>query len=77
VVVSTRERMKAALQERIERDVRTGVMPSDFDSDALSDIVVATIQGMAALARDGVSRERLNALARQAIAAWPQVTARP
>jgi hypothetical protein len=54
VVVSTSERMKVALQERIERDVRTGVMPSDVDSDALSDMVVAAI---AAAKRTGFSTE--------------------
>jgi hypothetical protein len=52
--VSTRERMKVALQERIERDVRTDVMPSDVDSDALSDMVVAAI---AAAKRTGFSTE--------------------
>jgi hypothetical protein len=34
----------------------------DADSGALSNLVIGTIQGMAVLARDGVSRERLNAL---------------
>jgi AcrR family transcriptional regulator len=71
-VVSIRENMKISLRARIERDIAEGVMPKDADSEVLSDTVIATIQGMAVLARDGMSRERLNALGRQAIAAWPQ-----
>ena len=34
-----------------------------------SDLRIATLQSLAVVARDSVSRERLNALARQAIAA--------
>jgi hypothetical protein len=38
----------------------------------LSDLVIGTIQRMVVLARDGVSPERLNALAQRAMTAWPQ-----
>jgi AcrR family transcriptional regulator len=74
-VVRQRESMTTALERRIKRDIQAGVLQGEADAETLADLVITTIQGMAVLARDGVSRERLNAVARQTMAAWPLLAA--
>ncbi|GGQ26594.1 TetR/AcrR family transcriptional regulator [Streptomyces mutabilis] len=65
----------AAIESRIDADVDAGVLPPDTDAAALARYVGAMIQGMSQQARDGASREELEALAEIALAAWPRVRA--
>ncbi len=70
-VAELRRGIGRCLRERIERDVADGVLASGTDAAALSGLVMAVIQGMSVLARDGVPRASLLATARAALDAWP------
>ena len=48
-----------------------GILPASTNAAALSDMILAVVQGMSVLARDDVTRERLLALVEQAMLAWP------
>ncbi|KUL30402.1 TetR/AcrR family transcriptional regulator [Streptomyces regalis] len=62
----------AAIRSRIEADIATGALPPDIDAAALARHAGAMIQGMSQQARDGASREELEALAEIAMANWPR-----
>ncbi|MFE9019705.1 TetR/AcrR family transcriptional regulator [Streptomyces sp. NPDC007808] len=62
----------AAIRSRVEADVAAGVLPADTDAAALARHTGAMIQGMSQQARDGASREELEALAEIAMAIWPR-----
>ena len=59
------------LRDRIVRAIDTGELPRDAEPDALAGHVMAVIQGLSTLARDGASRDRLLGIARMAMAGWP------
>ncbi|WP_235512514.1 TetR/AcrR family transcriptional regulator [Sphingomonas sp. Leaf17] len=59
------------LTARIERDVTAGLMPVDTDAAAVAGLVIAVIQGMSVLARDGAEPAVIAAIARTALDAWP------
>ncbi|KPF72876.1 TetR family transcriptional regulator [Bosea sp. AAP35] len=68
-------RMRGAIQDRL-RDriagaIDMGELPCDAEPDALAGHVMAVIQGLSTLARDGASRDTLLGIARMAMAAWP------
>ena len=67
-----RRRIAAQLRARIERDIEYGVLASDTDAEALSALVIALIQGLSILARDGATRASLFAVVDAAFGAWPQ-----
>ncbi|MGW3985949.1 TetR/AcrR family transcriptional regulator [Streptomyces sp. NPDC004830] len=72
---SLRERRNAniaAFERRISADVATGVLPADTDAAALARHTGAMIQGMSQQARDGASREELEAVAEIAMTVWPR-----
>ncbi|WP_458245603.1 TetR/AcrR family transcriptional regulator [Streptomyces sp. MAI_2237] len=72
---SLRERRNAtiaAIRGRIEADAAAGEMPAGVDARALARHTGAMIQGMSQQARDGASREELEALAEIAMAIWPR-----
>ncbi|WP_461078807.1 TetR/AcrR family transcriptional regulator [Streptomyces deserti] len=72
---SLRERRNAniaAIESRIRADIAAGVLPADADAAALARHAGAMIQGMSQQARDGASREELEALAEIAMAIWPR-----
>jgi len=56
---------------RIKQDILVGLLPHDCDAEGMANLVVAVIQGMSVLARDGGSRLQLLAVARAAMMAWP------
>lgn len=56
------------LAARIARDI----LPDDTSAPALAAMVVAVIQGMSVLARDGAPREMLLAVAEAALLGWPR-----
>ncbi|WP_329334876.1 TetR/AcrR family transcriptional regulator [Streptomyces sp. NBC_00663] len=62
----------AAFESRIRADIATGELPADTDAAALARHAGAMIQGMSQQARDGASREELEALAEIAMAIWPR-----
>ena len=59
------------LRARIVRDVEGGLLPPGADAAALSGLVMAVIQGMSVLARDGASRAALTAIADAALGGLP------
>ena len=75
VEASLRERRNAniaAFERRIRDDVDAGELPADTDVAALARHAGAIIQGMSPQARDGASRDSLEALAEIAMAIWPR-----
>lgn len=73
-----RNEVRARLRARIERDISSGALPSSSDAAGLSGLVMAVIQGMSVLARDGAAdREALLAIAAAALRAWPETLSRP
>ncbi|GAB2725685.1 TetR/AcrR family transcriptional regulator [Streptomyces bullii] len=72
---SLRERRNAniaAIENRVRADVAAGVLPADIDAAVLARHAGAMIQGMSQQARDGASREELEALVEIALAIWPR-----
>ncbi|MFC8346678.1 TetR/AcrR family transcriptional regulator [Streptomyces sp. NPDC057280] len=75
VEASLRDRRNAniaAFESRIRADIAAGELPADTDAAALARHAGAMIQGMSQQARDGASREELEALAEIAMAIWPR-----
>ncbi|WP_426191050.1 TetR/AcrR family transcriptional regulator [Massilia sp. DWR3-1-1] len=70
-VAAVRGEVGQIVRRRIEADRSTGRLPVATDAQALADLAIGVIQGMSVLARDGVPRARLLALAEQAVAAFP------
>ena len=68
-----RRGIEAALRARIERDVRAGLLRAGVDADTLAGHVLAVVQGMSTLAKDGAGREKLLRIAGAAMAGWPDV----
>ena len=64
--------IKARLQAKVTTDVDAGCMPPDSDAEALAGHILAVIQGLSTLARDGASREKLFRVADIAMRAWPE-----
>jgi AcrR family transcriptional regulator len=63
--------IETRLRNRIVTGIEAGELPAATDAEALSAHVMAVIQGMSTLARDGASREKLLRVADAAMAAWP------
>ena len=70
-VAEVRRDIVARLTGRIERDIETGILPETTSATGLAMLVVALIQGMSVLARDGIDRVTLLAMAGQAMHCWP------
>ncbi|KQM27964.1 MULTISPECIES: TetR/AcrR family transcriptional regulator [unclassified Sphingomonas] len=60
------------LQSRIARDVAEGLLPAATEASALAGLVMAMLQGLSVLARDGLDRASLHAIAETALRAWPE-----
>lgn len=71
-VAQVRHQIRSRLKDRIDRDVSQGRLPADTDSDSLAGLVIAVIQGLSVLARDGADRADLLAIARAATHSWPK-----
>ncbi|NGZ82802.1 TetR/AcrR family transcriptional regulator [Duganella aceris] len=59
------------LRERFERAQAEGDLPQTAKPAALAAFMMAVLHGMAVQAKAGFSREMLEAVAEQALAAWP------
>lgn len=70
-VADIRGDILARLSKRIRHDIADGVLPAKTDDVALAAMVIALIQGMSVLARDGADRSLLVGLAETAMLAWP------
>lgn len=71
-VAQVRDEIKSRLEDRIDRDVSQGLLPADTNSASLAGLVIAVIQGLSVLARDGMDRADLLAISAVAINAWPK-----
>lgn len=58
------------IEERLQRAVAAGELPTAFDPHAVASYYVTVQQGMSIQARDGASRPVLEMIARAAMAAW-------
>ena len=63
--------VEKSLKQKISQGMRSGEFKSQFDDEALAGHIMAVIQGMSTLARDGASREKLLRIATTAMLAWP------
>jgi AcrR family transcriptional regulator len=63
------------IADRIRRGVREGDVPKGTDVDGLTTFVAAFINGLSVLARDGASRNALNAAVDRAMRAWDATVA--
>lgn len=61
----------AAFETRVKAGIAAGELPQETDASALARHTGAMIQGMSQQARDGATREDLEALAELAMAVWP------
>ncbi|MEU9961939.1 TetR/AcrR family transcriptional regulator [Streptomyces sp. NPDC050982] len=62
----------ATIESRIRSGVAAGELPADIDAAALARHTGAMIQGMSQQARDGATKEELEALAELAMRIWPR-----
>ena len=71
-LASIRQAIEASLRQRIERAIRDGesLPPAAMDADAFAGQVMAVIQGLSTLARDGATREKLSRVAGVVLANW-------
>ena len=71
-VADIRRGIQQCLDARIRRDMADGALPATTDPAALSGLVMAVIQGLSVLARDGATRAALLATVQAALAGWPR-----
>ena len=70
-----RREIEGGLAARIARAILAGELAADSDAEALAAHVMAVIQGMSTLARDGAPRDKLMRVAETAMRAWPSSAA--
>jgi AcrR family transcriptional regulator len=73
-IADVRRQVQQCLDRRIERDLSDGTLPPGTQAAELSGLVMAVMQGMSVLARDGATREALLATVQAALRAWPAQT---
>ena len=71
LIAGMRGGIEDRLRRRVARDVDEGSLPRHTDSAALSGLVMAVMQGLSVLARDGAERRALLRIVDAALAAWP------
>ena len=72
-VAEMRRDIQEHLRQRIERDMSSGALPSDTSALALAGLIMAVMQGMSVLARDGAPRGDLLKIIEAVLWAWPPV----
>ncbi|WP_221930966.1 hypothetical protein [Telmatospirillum sp. J64-1] len=70
-LIDLRAAGEAQLRERFERAKTEGDLPQSAKPDALAAFVMAVAHGMAVQAKAGFTREKLEAVAEQALSTWP------
>ena len=66
--------IEARLTAKALADIQAGRLPADSDGQALAAHVLAVIQGLSTLARDGASTAKLLRVVDVAMRAWPEST---
>jgi AcrR family transcriptional regulator len=66
-----REAAQAAMAARVQRGIDEGDVPRDTDVETLAAFFGTLSRGLASLARDGASRERLQEIVEVGMRAWP------
>ncbi len=70
-----RARRRKVIQQRLQRGVAEGELPSGLDLSALASFCTTLVDGLAIQARDGATRKALNFAVHCAMAAWDGVVA--
>lgn len=70
-LAAIRRGIEGCLRRRIVQGVDAGELDPGTDADALAGHVMAVIQGLSTLARDGAGRDKLLRVAAMAMARWP------
>ncbi|MFV3130052.1 TetR/AcrR family transcriptional regulator [Niveispirillum sp. KHB5.9] len=70
-LIDVRAAGEAQFRERFERAKAEGDLPATARPDVLAAFLMAVLHGMAVQAKAGFSRERLMAVAEQALSSWP------
>lgn len=66
-----RRGIEARLRDKILSSIKAGLMPAESDAEALAAHIMAVIQGMSTLARDGAPRDKLLRVVDAAMQVWP------
>lgn len=66
-----RDDARTRIAQRIHADVAAGVLPAETDVALLATAAIGAVQAMSVLARDGVGRAELLAMATFMLASWP------
>jgi AcrR family transcriptional regulator len=69
-----RRTAQSAMAARIRRGIDAGDVPQDTDAEALAAFFSTLSRGLAVQARDGASREHLQAIVELGMRAWPTAT---
>lgn len=72
-LTAQREELRRRLVDRLERGVRDGDLAPDTPTDDLAAFLVSVLRGMSGSARDGGTLDDLQAVARTALAAIPDL----
>ena len=70
-LAAIRHRTEVRLRDKIIADMASGLISPDIDADILAAYIMAVIQGMSTLARDGAPRKKLQSLATAVMRGWP------
>jgi AcrR family transcriptional regulator len=70
-----RARRQKVIQERLQRGMAQGELPSRLDLRAVASFYTTVVDGLAIQARDGASRKTLNYAVHCAIASWERMIA--
>jgi AcrR family transcriptional regulator len=70
-IADIRGQIESRLRAKIADALKGGEIVPGIDPASLAGTIMAVIQGMAILARDGATREKLLAIANTCMAAWP------
>ncbi len=73
-LVEARAKGESALRERFERARREGDLPETADCAVLAAYVCTVLHGIAVQAKAGFGRTKLEAIAEQALSAWPSAS---
>ena len=66
-----RRKIEKRLRQKITRENAARNRKKTVDAEAIAGHIMAVIQGMSTLARDGATREKLRSVASAAMLAWP------
>lgn len=66
----------AALQQRLDRAVSDGELPTTADTDAIARFYITVLQGLSIQARDGASRAQLEKVVEAAMETWEMLASR-